>query len=863
MRRFAAYVLASLTIFMGIGVAFKPVATKINADLSYRNGNTIYFRLEKRDGGKSFEDYNGKAAQYYADIMTDRLEAYGVSDYKINIQGDRNISVTLTTENASECTNIGKLLATNPEIEVSNLADETKQAVSVSLADEEGKTSYWHSNKSYITFDGTTTIVVMPIPDQLRTKAKEMIEQAKKYEEEKKSSNDDEPKTVKNSIVLWMNREGAEYKPEDKIIQRKIIYDKMNSTNFYYGSGENAFQIRFTPSSSKVTDISASYKEALYMMNLLNAEKVDFDCVVTKTIVTEAAVENLLVYGDTVHIAMSSTFISLMIAFILICLLLALFYRLGAVAIVSTASLNTFLTFTLFVFFKPLFNIAALIGVISVFAASIFLGVLYNHYLHEEVYKGRSLKKANFEASKKTTLITVDISVVAMLLGIGLYFVGGRTVSSLGVMFIVSAIFNLFINTFVLKGLMWLITNNTKTQKQYKLLAIDGSKVPDLAREEKPTYVGPYEKKDFTKKKKLSAIIFGALTVASCVGMIVFASVKKDIFNSTQYYETRTSLHLVYQTEASGNEPTTVEYIKTKCLPSITHNGTPIKFNSDINAYSYDYYVRDLSEAVITKKNYVYDITINESNIEANEFSVTDGISNTTLALCLNDVFDKIGNLVDTIPESLATSKVTNLPSNAGLTFGATAIAIVTTGLYFWIRRYRLSRVVPTMCVALSSNVISLGLITLTRIPATPVMAIGIGLTTLYTFLAAQFLMHKEKDILRDERLKNIETRKAALDKSLHTAALPLINFAIIVLFIVLCFLAISNKTFSAVFFSTTLSIAASTIMLLTLFTPFSNLLDKKLSMVKLPEVKIKKKKKKIVEKSNEPEEAIFIGIND
>jgi len=118
MRRFVAYILASLAIIFGIGVSFKPVATRINADLSYRSGSTISLRLDKRDDNT--KDYSEDNCKEYAALVESRLVNYGVSDYKITVEGTRNINVTLTADNAKEYENIASLLSTNPIIEIAN-----------------------------------------------------------------------------------------------------------------------------------------------------------------------------------------------------------------------------------------------------------------------------------------------------------------------------------------------------------------------------------------------------------------------------------------------------------------------------------------------------------------------------------------------------------------------------------------------------------------------------------------------------------------------------------------------------------------------------------------------------------------------
>ncbi|MCQ2796684.1 MAG: hypothetical protein MJ213_05265 [Bacilli bacterium] len=499
MRRFIAYILTSITIFLGIGVAFKPVATSINADLDFRDGREITFRLSDREESEEqlpTDPTDDTATKYYADIMKTRLTAYGIDNYTITTSGNDTVKVTLATSNQAECDNVSKLLCTNPKIQICNLPKDDpdpEKAVSEIPVIDTDKYS-WHDNKAYLTFNGALTTLVMPIPVDAQKTAEEMVEAAKKYEgdtPQPESNDDPEPEPEKQSIVLWMDRaDDDEYEDKNNPnVAKKIIYDQFNSTNFYYGDKKDAFQISFIPAGSDIKSITDSYNQACLMMNLLNASETNFDCEAIQTEIIPANVENLLIYGNQVNIAMSATFISLIVAFVIISLILVLFYRLGAIAIVSTMAAHTFLTLLFFTLFRPAFNISAMVGLIVVALGALVTSIAHNNYLKEELYKGRNLKKANYEASKKTTLLTVDISVLTAIAGIILYFLGGASVSSMGVILVIGSVLNILINTFVLKGMMWLLTNNTSFQskEKYFLFNVESKKVPDLTKEEKPT----------------------------------------------------------------------------------------------------------------------------------------------------------------------------------------------------------------------------------------------------------------------------------------------------------------------------------------------------------------------------------------
>jgi hypothetical protein len=49
----------------------------------------------------------------------------------------------------------------------------------------------------------------------------------------------------------------------------------------------------------------------------------------------------------------------------------------------------------------------------------------------------------------------------------------------------------------------WMLCNDNGMQSSFpKMLNVQKDKIPDMLKEEKQTYFGPYEKTDFTKSKK-------------------------------------------------------------------------------------------------------------------------------------------------------------------------------------------------------------------------------------------------------------------------------------------------------------------------------------------------------------------------
>ncbi|MCQ2794607.1 MAG: hypothetical protein MJ214_00105 [Bacilli bacterium] len=866
MRRFIAYLLASITIFLGIGIAFKPVATSINADLDFRDGREVTFRLANRGDDPEPISDEDKATEYYANVMKQRLEGYGIDNYTITTSGADTIKVTLTTSSATECENISKLLCTNPEIEICNLTKDDITEHPVKDDDDQGKYS-WHDSKAYLTYSGASTILVMPIPTDMQKATEEMIEAAGQYEggDDPDPEKNDDPEPPKQSIVLWMNREaGDEYEFKDKNpnIAKKIIYDQFNTSNFYYGDKKDAFQITFTPAGADIKSITESYNQARLMMNLLNAEETLYACEAIQTEIIPAHVENLLVYGSQVNIAMSATFISMLVAFIVISLILVLFYRLGAIAAISTMAAHTFLTFLIFTLFKPVFNISAMVGLIVIALSALITSIAHNNYLKEELYKGRNLKKANYEASKKTTLLTADISVLTAITGIVLYFLGGASVSSAGIVLVIGSVLNILINTFLLKGMMWLLTNNTSFQDKakYSLLNVDSKHIPDLSLEEKQTYYGPFINKDYSKKKKISGIVTAVLLAASVVGLIAFNATGK-IFNTSNYYASTNEATFSFRADSESQTHPSVEEI-SNIIKEISFENREMKYG-EVTFFTYQM-VDDVIEG--TKDDpkiyylQTYKVAINENDVTSAKYSFKgkEGYLNDIINSALGDHgYEAVENQT-----RVFSNVVYNIPNNVGVVALSTTISLITFMVYLLIRRFRASRVLSVFVTSTVGTVLTIGFISLARVVATPVLSIAMIFTMLATVMMTLFILHKDKDLIKEERMRDLATRKTVLTKANAMALLPMLIFALISVYAAINFFGFGHKEFLALFFSSAFGMVMSVILLVTWFTTMCNFFDEQFARVKLPQIK-RRKKNKIKEKSNAPEEAIFIGIND
>ena len=127
--------------------------------------------------------------------------------------------------------------------------------------------------------------------------------------------------------------------------------------------------------------------------------------------------------------------------------------------------------------------------------------------------------------------------------------------------------------------------------------------------------------------------------------------------------------------------------------------------------------------------------------------------------------------------------------------------------------------------------------------------------------------MNKEREMVLEDRNKDnsVEARNALMVKAVALSSTPITISFIMALYLGVNFFGFMPSSVSWIFLAVILGVCIATGLTLVLFGPCAQLFFKLFSGVKIKAPKIKKKKARPVriKKSAEPEEAIFIGIND
>ena len=912
MRRFIAYIMMALSILLAVGVSATPVFSRINAGREFTNSYEILYSIT--DGEK--KDADESSVNAVIEEFRTRLDNFNVEDYSVKLQADQT-----TAEG-----NKDKKYA----IEVSFAAEESEfeyiakylsfsggNYSLIGMKEEQFVTNVFKDSEAYITkVQDTIPYVIIPISDktqveQFITTVEESDE--KKDDEDSTDTNTNPSETIASRLYAegdnpegegegegeketpnvflvsdWDDADTYETAQKDPHISSKILMEFSSKHFWYEESKEEHTEIQYlcgTADESGNYDLSnlkfANLK-ALYLKNMFNASSYELS--VSNVYVNETASgitynynqvkatnENLLLLGSDVNIAMSTTLISTLIALAIISLLLVVFYRLSAIAVIANTVGTVFLTYVVFVFMGALFNIPALLGGVILLATSLFGSVFYLYKFKEEVQKGRTIRKANQEASKRSNLLTIDASVLLAFTGLMLYVLGGVALKPMGVVMFFGALFALAMNLIVFKIMMYLLTNTTAFQDKYSYFAIDEKDVPSVLEDKKNDVKSTYENVNFTKHSKLSAAILSILLVASIAGIAVFGALKGSPLNverATQDYS------VVYVEIHSDNKIITdEESFKDYVLKNIKIDDKGLSYDKD--AVAYQKITKFDSDALIEEAEpyHFFSVNLNDKINPTKVEYTLDGENYLTADDGLVEAIEEIVkdveniNLVDKIDVSLMLSHENVSTPNQGFIALATSIAVLGAGLYIALR-FKVSRGIATVVVSGGSATVAYGLLALTRIGTTAISAIVMPLVAVSTLLFALFYFSKEKELIKENKeALDYEKRNEIMKKALSLSASGSIIMAILAIYIAVNYFGFGLASTAYMFAALLVGLIVGLVSVLTIVGPLGQIIDKAFSKIHLPKFEKKEKKQRIKlheqPKTSEPEERIFIGIND
>lgn len=962
MRRYISYLLLCAATLIGVGASVVPTILNMDADTAYEPGRTLYFRAADwdesslngnytNDQGEFIHYIDGASKQpveYIADTMRTRLDAFGLSGYKVETQGEDTLSVTVRAphDSSSIYSYLENYLAFSGgdyELDASNV-NGTDYAYNEAWADIiDGQTAY------IVDMDqGTYKVPTVVVPLKEGEKYKTAFDNLVKYCSDNTTPADEEKNQAASNvnIVVWSNRlEGDTYdlSQSNANIRKKIVAEVTAANGVYYEDSDKDHEkpfLRLIPSSNATSGESydasktkEAYDAARTLMLTLNAGSFVYDDLKTSGSATApkyavtyiysekapATVENLISLGDRFDtVAMSATFISILVCAVFLVVLLAVFERILAVLHLAITAIGTFSAFAVFCAFGAAFNVAALIGVAATSLICLFGSLYYSAKLKEELYKGRTLKKAHSEAVKRALWPTLDMSIISILIGLCVYGLAGDVASKAGVMLVLGGFFAFFANVLYTRIGGWLLCNDSTMANSFaKQLGVRTERIPDLAKEEKQSYFGPYADRDFSKGKKVSVIatcLFLLAGIGASIGWGI-ASNAKSFFNSSAYEEAAPVLRIDVRsndvntitnaglssidairddTFKEGQNPNDVlhyykvdgkylnDYVTDVELSTAPHSVYDGEGSSGVTYYWFYYEVTlGKNASSLNKALASLDSTIAVEKWNGAAYATDSDI--TSFALLSTDIINQFGGagvLESTINGAYSSQVYVTFSSvtPADLTPYLWQVTLglgvgLAAAMVYLCLRYRPSRGLVAGLSVAGASFIATSFFILTRIVSSPVVSLGSIPVAALGFGLFLFILAAEKDIYRDSKEKEKNTaefRLECLKQATSRQAGNVLLFALLTFYVAIVFIAFGPRLYANAYIGMVLGLAFSLALALTALAPLSGVLGKQFAKITIRRPNTKKKKKskqggQLMKKrtSAEPEESIFIGIND
>jgi preprotein translocase subunit SecD len=851
MRRLFTYLILSITTFLLVGINFLSVIGGINTNLEFTSGREMVFRItDKENEDLVFE--NNDDVTNIANTMIQRLENSLITKYEVNVEGNDQIRVTVSETSETKYKRIQDYLGFDAEFTLCT----TSEVCATNEQMFEGQTAR-------VEYKGQNPFVVFPVKDL--TYLKEVIV----TEAGGAESTDGE-------LLLWAGKLEADSYSEslnDPEMAEKILL-RFPVANMWWDQ-ENQTELAFLVSPSKFGSanennifeanvVAQANEEAIFYRNLVNAGDLPYTVEFLYSQNIPAAIEPLLSLENILTIANSQTVWALIASTLMLTIVVMVVYRLGSIGMLATTTLSIFLTLFSFIWLNLEFSSAALLGIITVGVLGLLTSVLYLTYVRREIYQGRTFKKSHIEANGKLIALMLDITVVSVIFGLFIYIFGGNLAQNFAIMLMIGSLINIVVvflgNQLVYGQLM----QTTDLIKHSSWLNLQAKLIPNLLKDEKPVYVGRFSTRDFTSRGGFLspiAVIGGVLSLAA---ILVLTTVNVPVIQTP--ISTNPS-RLYLEVKEFSQFETTVDV--SNMIDNITIDGEALTLsNPTIQIHEFTRRENDI--------DVLYRIFVAQLALEVTDtsiFAFADGQQ----SLSFDNFNELLEEVINTVYEDdqvsivgfYPTTSITNQPTILDMTTGL-LLALLIVGVYLSIRQ-GLATSFTSMLISGSIGLLTLGLFIASRIASPSTIALSLFTITYLSLLLIMVIFARAKEdllLIKDRRL-TIDDSTLALKRASSQSASMVFLTSLALVYPGLTFLAIGpgalQGLYSALLLGSALAALFITAIIPATFKPFFRLFKGVNAWLTFDWIPAKNKsgKSSMSERSNEPQEATYIGIND
>ena len=851
MRRLFTYLVLSITTFLLIVINFLSVIGGVNTNLEFTSGREMVFRISDKENEDLVFENNDDVTEI-ANTMIQRLENSLITKYEVNVEGNDQIRVTVSETSETKYKRIQDYLRFDAEFTLCT----TTEVCATNEQMFEGQTAR-------VEYKGQNPFVVFPVKDL--TYLKEVI-----------ITEAGGAESTEGELLLWAGKlEEDSYSeslnnPEmaEKILLRfpvaNLWWDQENQTELAFLVSPSKFGSANENNIFEPNVVAQANEEAIYYRNLVNSGDLPFTVEFLYSQNIPAAIEPLLSLDNILTIANSQTVWALIASTLMMTLVLVVVYRLGSIGMLATTTLSVFVTLFSFIWLNLEFSSAALLGIITVGVLGLLTSVLYLTYVRREIYQGRTFKKSHIEANGKLIPLMLDITVVSLIFGLFVYIFGGNLAQNFAVMLMIGSLVNLVIVFLGNQILYGQLMQTTDLLKYSSWLNLQAKLIPNLLKDEKPVYAGRFATRDFASRGSFLspiAVIGGVLSLAA---VLVLTAVNIPVIQTP--VSTNPSRLYLEAKEFSQFE-TTVEV--STLIDNLTVDGESLALSNPI--IQIHEFTRRENDIDVLYRIFVAELALEIT--DSSTFAFNDG----QLSLSFDNFNELLEEVINTVYEDdqvtvvgfYPSTSITNQPTILDMTIGV-LLALLIVGTYLSIRQ-GLATGFTSMLISGSVGLLTLGLFIASRIASSATLALSLFTLTYLSLVLILVIFARAKEelaLIKDRRI-GIDDSTLALKKASSQSASMIFLTALALVYPGLTFLAIGpgalQGLFSALLLGSALAALFITAIIPATFKPFYRLfkgVNAWLSFDWVP-AKTKSDKTSNTERSNEPQEATYIGIND
>ncbi|MBL4965862.1 protein translocase subunit SecDF [Bacillus halotolerans] len=470
--RLIAFFLFVLLIGTGLGYFTKPAANNITLGLDLQGGFEVLYDVQPvKKGDKITKDVLVSTVE----ALNRRANVLGVSEPNIQIEGNNRIRVQLagvTNQNRAR-----EILATEAQLSFRDAND--KELLNGADLVENGAQQ---------TYDSTTNEPIVTIK----------LKDADKFGEVTKKVMNMAPN---NQLVIWLDYEkGDSYKKE---VQKE---------NPKYVSAPNVSQELNT----KDVKIEGHFKvqEAKDLASILNAGALPVK--LTEKYSTSVGAQ----FGQQ---ALHDTVFAGIIGIAIIFLFMLFYYRLPGLIAVITLSVYVYITLQIFDWMNAVLTLPGIAALILGVGMAVDANIITYERIKEELKLGKSVRSAFRSGNRRSFATIFDANITTIIAAVVLFVFGTSSVKGFATMLILSILTSFITAVFLSRFLLSLLVESRWLDRKKGWFGVKKKHIVDIQDTDENTEpYTPFQKWDFTSKRKFFFIFSSAVTIAGIIILLVF-----------------------------------------------------------------------------------------------------------------------------------------------------------------------------------------------------------------------------------------------------------------------------------------------------------------------------------------------------